>query len=171
MTHKTTRAPRTGWWRTTMTRRRGFLFATALLGATACGSDSGTGPGNRLAGTYILEEIGTVELPALIHQGPWLDRTNTRFYNKYIVSIYSGMVELDGGEFLIELDGSVNADGQTFNNTAEVEGTYEVKGSTISFMPASAPGAVVTARIEDGAIVLPLDLMGKGAQLDYVFRR
>jgi hypothetical protein len=81
------------------------------------------------------------------------------------------MVELDDGEFLIELDGSVNADGQTFNNTAEVEGTYEVKGSTISFMPASAPGAVVTARIEDGAIVLPLDLMGKGAQLDYVFRR
>lgn len=159
--------------RAAFTQTAGIL-AFALLGA-ACGGgggDSGTEPSNGPAGTYALRQVDDASLPAVIHQGPWLDRVNVRFYNKLIMQVVDGSIELyDDGTYSMTFDMEYNADGKPGTTSVDREGDYEVQGADIAFRWGSNPPGTFAGRLQGGVITIPLDFMGKGVSNAYAFRR
>lgn len=144
------------------------LLAAALMGGSAC-SDASTAPRNHVTGTYNLNRIDDGPLPAEIHHGPWFDPVATHFYNQYIVRIISGRIELDEDQsFAVALDVLVIGDGTVGTRHLEISGTWAAQGATVLL---TAEGSTVEADLRGGTIDLPMDLMGKGAMLDYTFRR
>ena len=92
------------------------LASVAMIGATACGDDNGTGPAN-VEGTYSLTTAGGATLPAT-------------FSNVLItLEVRSGSLVLEDGLFeasvLVEIDDSPE--------TLTTDGTYDRNGSRIEF--------------------------------------
>lgn len=153
-------------------RRAALLLAATALLAGGCGGDKGTGPGSNPAGTYVLHDIDAQALPVTIHQGPWLDPGSVTFYNKYILQITGGVIELGSDDrFTLTLDGAVNADGVQFAPSTMVTGDYEIDGGEVWFMPDGYGGNGWSASIGNGTVSFDMDLMSKGASLEYSFRR
>jgi hypothetical protein len=151
-------------------RRAAGLLSLALLGA--CPKDSGTDPSNGPAGSYELRQVDDGALPFTIHKGPWLDRVHTRFYNKFVMDVVEGDIELDeGGNYTLDLFFDYVADGTPGNTGVHHKGSYEIDGADITFRWGSNPPGTYLGRIQNGVITIPFDFMGKGVSIGYAFRR
>ena len=171
MKHIQTAAKRS-WSRAVITRTAGLL-AVALL--TACpgggGGDSGVEPSGP-EGTYELRQVDAKSLPARIHQGPWLDRVNTRFYNTLIMDVVGGSIVMDGDAgYTLDFDLKYNADGTPGVTSVHRTGDYRIDGEDITFRYGSNPPGTFLGTIQNGVITIPLDFMGKGVDNAFAFRR
>lgn len=150
-----------------------LTLAAALLAAPGCSSDKGTGPAEKLpAGTYSLHQIDDDAPPVTIHQGPWLDPVNVTFYNKFIVKITGGEVELDdNGQFLMNFTADINGDGQQWSAVLDIAGAYAIEDDEVWFYPEDADLNPVSSPLQNGAITLGIDFMGKGVANYYHFAK
>ena len=98
-----------------------FISAT-LVGTTACGDDNGSGPSS-VNGIYTLETVDGENVPTTIANAN---------EGAVLINLLSGEAQLTDGEFTgewtVEYEGTPNP-----NDTFQVEGTYEVNGTTATF--------------------------------------
>jgi len=152
-------------------RNVALLVATLVSVAACSGSDSSTGPSSGPAGSYQLRQIDQENLPVEIHGGPWFDPADGIFYERYLVSVDEGAVELcDCGRFSIWFNASIDGDGTLMTKHVEIDGDWEAHGSVIVLQADGAPGTA-TLTVHGRTIDLQIDLMGKGVNLDYTFRK
>jgi len=109
---------------------RRFFILSALILASACGSDSGTGPApvSSVAGTWKLTSVDGKPLPFVYDPGnPSLENPKLELIAKqYVITTagtYTSSYTLRG----TEADGTVTT---TTNNDA---GTYTLSGNTVQF--------------------------------------
>ncbi len=116
------------------------LFAFAVFGAAACGSDSTTSPygvdTTTLVGVYTLNTVDGVALPA-----PAKDPTGT-----VLGKITAGSVTLTSAKTWTYSINYTLTDGTT--GTSPQAGTYAVSGSTVTFT--TSGGDKVTATFSGG---------------------
>ena len=159
--------------RAVITRTAAMVAAVALL--TACpksGDKSVTEPNNGPEGSYELRQVDAKGLPARIHQGPWLDRVNTRFYNKLIMDVVGGaMVMEEDGSYSLDFQFEYNADGQPGTTTWNRHGSYTIDGEDVTFRWGSNPPGTFLGTIRNGVVTIPYDFMSKGVNNDFAFRR
>lgn len=158
-------------WRNATLWVSSFLLGAFVAAAAGCGGGgSSTGPGGNVAGTYVLQNVDLESLPAVIHNGPWLDPINVVFYNLYHLEVTGGSIALDEDDrFAFTLEGFVDADGNYFPRGSTLEGYYEVDGDELWLTPDGAPA--IFATIEGRTITLTADIMRKGTANDFAFRR
>jgi hypothetical protein len=149
-----------------------FLVAVCLLAAAGCGGDNSTGPSGRITGSYVLRDVDDEGLPVTIHQGPWLDPVNVTFYNKYILQVTGGVIELhDDDRFTMTISADANADGLQWSPTLVLGGSYEVDDGEVWFWVDGYDVPAGSAAISRGIITLTIDLMSKGVSNDLHFRK
>jgi hypothetical protein len=148
-----------------------LLLAGIFTAVAGCGgSDSPTEPQNGPYGEYALRQVDGAAPPVQVHNGPWLDPVETRFYNNLNLRVTGGEVHLhDDGTFYISLDLSGVGDGEKVTTTSEIEAFYKlIEGELILI----ANGQKVSiGTVEDGEVMIGLDLMGKGVVNQLTFRR
>ena len=146
------------------------MLSAVLVGATACGSDSGTGPAKGPEGVYPLQQVDGSAPPVEIHHGPYFDAPTHHFYNQLVMQVTSGTIELDdNANFSMEFEMEYVGDGEPGTTSLELEGSYTVNGSDIVFLPNI--GGSLPGRLQGKAITLSIDFMQKDSPLDYTFRR
>ena len=161
-------------WRLARTRLTGMLLAALSLGAGGCGvgGTEPTGPGNHHEGLYELSKIDLNPPPVVIHHGPWYDEYSGTFFNLYVVEVLGGEIELEVGErFRLTLSSTVNGDGEMKAAAFTITGNYEIDGDEIWMTADDENLGTTVAQLEDGAIVMRMDPMGKGRPLSFVFER
>lgn len=154
-----------------MKRMVALLFAATLSGIAGCGGgDSATGPSKGPYGEYALREVDGAALPVQVHNGPFLDRVRTRFYNRLTLRVTGGEVHLhDDGNFYMSLNLSGDGDGEKVNTTSEFEAFYKAVNGELTVM---LDGKMVRiGTVEDGTVTVGLDLMNKGVFNQYTFER
>lgn len=152
--------------------RIGVFLMAGLLVTAGCGGDKSTGPDGGITGRYTLRDVDGEGLPVTIHQGPWLDPVNVTFYNKYVMQVTGGTIELgDDDRFTMTISAQANADGLQWSPSLILIGDYDVANGEIRFWPDGYDIAAGSARISRGTITLTIDLMTKGVSNDLHFRR
>jgi hypothetical protein len=157
---------------TTALRRTMTVCAVAALAASqACGSDSTTTPRNNdPRGTYTLRTIDGKTLPQVISRSPYFDPVATHFYNVLEVTVTDGGMELDElGDFDIWMEVSLVGDGVPLGQKrADLVGTYEIQSGQVVVTLNGQQGVLP---IQNGQITTTADVLGKGANNTYVFRK
>jgi len=164
-------AAKRSWSRAVITRTAGIIAVALLTACPKSGGDSVTEPDDGPEGTYELRQVDAKTLPARIHQGPWLDRVNTRFYNTLIMDVVGGTMVMDEDGYTLDFDFKYNADGQPGTTTFHRQGDYRIDGEDITFRWGSNPPGTFLGTIRNGVITIPFDFMGKGADNAFAFRR
>jgi hypothetical protein len=171
MTYPRTAAP--GHARPPSARRiAALLFAVALAGATGCGggADSPTAPPEGDFDEYALHQVDGAAPPVQVHNGPFLDRTTTRFYNNLNLRVTGGEVHLhDDGAFYVGLDLSGVGDGEQVRTTSEFEADYKLIDGELILIAEGQKVSIGT--VQDGVVTIGFDLMGKGVINQFTFRR
>jgi len=147
-----------------------LVAAAAMLGATACGSDSATGPRDEvIAGYYQLQTVDDAQLPAQIHHGPWLDPDDVTFYNLFDARVSNGAIELseDDDTFWLGIEIDYIGDRMPGLKTYQFFGTYSIENNVIFFHFEN--GKTGTAVIEDGTIDFQIDVLGIQRYREYRF--
>jgi len=165
MTNTSTRSSRHRW-RAVRSRAARLVAATAILGVAACGaSDSSTGPGNAdPTGLYSLRQVGRDAIPAEVFRG-----TLGGIPGVVVAATGGELVLQDDDRFHLALDFEFRANGKALPRTQSVEGEYEIDGGELTLVPDGGVGGAV-ATLRNGAIALPLDLVGDGTMKQYNFR-
>ena len=164
--HTNTPAAARSRWRAITSRLSLLALAGVLVGPAACGSDGATGPRQQddtPAGLYRLWGVDAERLPVEIHRGPWLDPETVHFYNRYVVEVTDGVIELDeeDSSFWMELDYDTNGDGVQGHRNLYVEGTYSIVDGLLMML--STEGNLGFAEIQsNGKIYFDLDILGIG---------
>lgn len=147
------------------------VAATAVLVA-ACGSDS-TAPHSNNSdprGTYTLRTVDGKGVPYQISRSPYFDADAGHFYNEYDVVVTDGGIELDELGFIdIWLNLKITGDGVPMTGGRETKGLYELDGSTVMISFDGVNWGPLP--IQNGQITIPADILGKGADNNYVFKR
>ncbi|MGH7694657.1 MAG: hypothetical protein ACRENH_06735 [Gemmatimonadaceae bacterium] len=150
------------------------LVAGALLSAACPGSSdskSSTEPEGP-SGVYLLKQVDAAAPPVTIHEGPWFDRVNTRFYNQLIMQVVDGTVELEeDGAYTLDFDLKYFADGTPGTTSVHREGDYQIHGEDIAFRYGSNPPGTFLGRLQGNVLTIPIDFMGKGVSNAYAFKR
>jgi len=147
-----------------------MALVAALAGATACGSDSGTGPAKGPEGLYPLQQVDGSAPPVEIHHGPYFDAPTHHFYNQLVMQVTGGTIELDdNANFSMEFEMEYVGDGEPGTTSLQLEGSYTVNGSDILFMPNI--GGTLSGTLQGKAITLSIDFLQEDNPLDYTFRR
>jgi hypothetical protein len=170
MTRTTLAAPRLG--RLLHITRTGRLFAaSALIGAAACGGDSGTAPSKAVAGVYSLEKVARVSVPVQVYEGPFYHVEDQRSYEDFVVIMTSGLLQLtQEGSYQTTLNYTAYKDGVEEVGSLRAWGTYTVANDEI-FLKRDNGIDFGTGKLEGGAVVLSLDVIGKGVLKPYTFER
>ena len=121
-------------------------------------------------GRYSLRQVDQKAVPVDIQNGPWLDITTGHRYNLLIISVVGGEAVLDTGRFSLRFDLMVNSDGLLGSPTLRLEGDYEIVGNQIVFDP-DGTTTLPAGSVQKGAISMGVDLMAKGANNTYTFRK
>jgi hypothetical protein len=144
-----------------------FVAAAALVSTVACGGDSSTGPQTPTnpVGFYDLAAVDRAAVPAEVYRGPYTDQGIR--YNVTIQVTRGGIVLDETGAFLLAVTADVATDTRANSVTMSVVGAWEVHGGEIDLRN---PNGTVTGSIKNGAIILPLDVVGNGTNKKYTFR-
>jgi hypothetical protein len=155
----------------TLLRPPAVAVTAMLIALAGCGgSDTSTGPAADPAGIYTLGGVEYDELPATIHQNPWSDPMTGHFYDKLIVQVTGGVVELaPNGHFSVTLQIFKSGDGVKENLEDVHEGTWTVKGTVVSIRLDN--GEAGEASLQEGVFGLSLDYLRKGAFQTYLFEK
>jgi len=148
--------------------------AVVLVAAQACGSDSPTSThtnGNSdPRGTYTLRTVDGKGVPYQISRSPYRDPDSGHFYNEFDVVVTDGGVELDELGFIdIWLNFSITGDGVPMTGGRELKGLYDTDGSQVMVTFDGVNWGPLP--IQNGQISIPADVLGKGVDNTYVFRR
>jgi hypothetical protein len=157
--------------RSRITRSTRLLVAAAVIGATACGGDSGTTPSKPLAGVYSLEKVARLAVPVEVYEGPFYHAADQRSYDDFIVIVIGGFLELTAeGGYRTTLNYRAIKDGEEEIGSLRAWGVYTVADDEIFFQRDNGTdfGA---GKVESGAVVLSLDVVGKGVPKPYTFVR
>ena len=160
---------------TSVIKRAMTLGAAAfLVAAQACGSDSPTSPSSSKnsdpRGTYTLRTVDGKGLPHQISRSPYYDPGSGHFYNEFDVVVTDGGIELDELGFIdIWLNLSITGDGVPMTAGREIKGLYNIDGSQVTVTFDGVNWGPLP--IQNGQISIPTDLLGKGVDNTYVFRR
>jgi hypothetical protein len=155
--------------------RRGMVLGAvaALAVAQACGSDSSTTPHSNNSdprGTYTLRTVDSKGLPYQISRSPYYDADAGHFYNEYDVVVTDGGLELDELGFIdIWVNLSITGDGVPMKDGRETKGLYELDGSTVMITFDGVNWGPLP--MKNGQITFPADILGKGVDNNYVFKR
>ena len=126
-----------------------FLTTLALAAAVSLGgcSDDGTGPENRVEGTYALETINGDELPVtLLETG------------EFKIEVLAGSVRLmDDNEFTASLSFRETSDGEVDTYTQTDTGTWSRSGNTITFSYEDAELDDDVATYSNGKLTLEVE--------------
>jgi len=150
--------------------------AVVLLATQACGADSTTSPSNNNKssdprGTYTLKTVDGKNLPYQISRSPYRDPQTGHFYNELDAVVTDGGIELDELGFIdIWINLALTGDGVPMQGGREIKGLYDTDASgqvIVTFDGVNwAPFP-----IQNGQITIPADLLNKGVDNKYVFRR
>jgi hypothetical protein len=148
-------------------RLAAFVAATTLVTTVACGGDSSTGPQapTNPVGLYDLSTVDRSAVPTEVYRGPYTDQGIR--YNVTIQVTRGGIVLDETGAFLLAVTADVATDTRANSVTMSVVGAWEVHGSEIDLRN---PNGTVTGSIKNGAITIPLDVVGNGTNKKYTFR-
>ena len=148
-----------------------LLFAGMLTGAVGCGGgDSPTEPRNGPYGEYALRQVDGAAPPVQVHNGPWLDPVETRFYNNLKLRVTGGEVHLhDDGTFYLALEMSGVGDGEQVANTIEYEAAFKLIDGELILIAEGQRVPIGT--VEDDEVTFGFDPMGKGVFNQLTFRR
>jgi hypothetical protein len=153
-------------------KRAMTLGAVAVLAVACSDSSSSTAPHNDDGdprGTYALRTVDGKALPREISRSPYFDADDYHFYNVFQVTVTKGEVALDElGNFTVSMDLAIVGDGVPMTKHLEVDGTYEIQGTQVVVTIDGASGVLP---IVNGEMDVPIDLLGKGTQNVYAFRR
>jgi hypothetical protein len=184
MTRQTARLPRLG---SIDTLRRSLLLFLATMMATlvtGCpaptdatrpaegggGQNNGSHGGNRPNGIYTLHTIDGADIPVYVHQGPWFDAPNHHFYNRLVIQVTRGIVNLSGdGFFQLSLSVALDKDGVKENAEANLQGRWKLEGETVTITLDG--GQTGTATLRNGTFTIAIDYLGKGKDNMYTFTR
>ena len=156
--------------------RRGVAVGAlaVLAAAQACGSDSTTSPSSPKnsdpKGTYTLRTVDGKGLPYQISRSPYYDAATGHFYNEYDVVVTDGGLELDELGFIdIWVNLSITGDGVPMKDGRETKGLYELDGSTVLITFDGVNWGPLP--LQNGQVTFPADILGKGVDNNYVFKR
>ncbi len=120
-----------------------LALGASLAFASACGSDSPTGPKN-VPGTYVLRTVGDSPLPFTVPEG-----------RDHVIVINSVTATLnDNNTYAVAGTGTEDGNASTVINDA---GTYSQSGSTLHFTSTTLGGAtyIATAKTDTFTVTLP----------------
>ena len=149
-------------------RRLAAFIAAAALGSTvACGGDSSTGPQTPTnpVGAYDLATVDRAAVPTEVYRGPYTDQGIR--YNVRIQVTGGGIVLDEVGAFLMAVRADVATDTRANSVTMSAVGAWQVDGNQITL---TNPNGTVVGSIKNGAITVPLDVVGNGTNKKYTFR-
>ena len=150
-------------------RRRLAAFAAAatLVSTVACGGDASTAPQTPTnpVGFYDLATVDRAAVPTEVYRGPYTDQGIR--YNVTIQVTGGGIVLDEVGAFLLVVRADVATDTRANSVVMSVVGGWAVRGSEITL---TNPNGTVVGSIKNGAITLPLDVVGNGTNRKYTFR-
>lgn len=159
---------------TTIAWMRTAVFAAALLGISACGSDAPTSPGNggKVTGTWVLESIDDEEPPVAVHRGAYLDPATGIFFNNYIFRVTGGYVEIrDNETFYMSLQVRIEADGQTAAGNVELEGEWDLVDDEVVLRVQIPVVGTMSLEREDGMLHTDIDFLGTGEEAHLHFKK
>ena len=144
------------------------LAAGALIGAVACGGDSGTGPANKTTvGLYGLIHVDNKTIPTEIFRGPYYDPDLDYSY-MLVLRVTGGEVILqEDGSFHLAVDRTWSAEGEQGEGALTVDGTYRIEGDKIYI---ETDGGGGSGSFKNGEIGLSLDVGETGTMKRYTFR-
>ena len=120
-----------------------LALGASLAFASACGSDSPTGP-KHVPGTYVLRTVGDSPLPFTVPEG-----------RDHVIVINSVTATLnDNNTYAVAGTGTEDGNASTVINDA---GTYSQSGSTLHFTSTTLGGAtyIATAKTDTFTVTLP----------------
>ena len=150
------------------------MFATALLGASACGSDGPTSPNSngKVVGTWVLETVDDEELPVAVHRGAYLDPATGFFFNNYVVRVMSGYMEIRENEtFFLTLQLKIDADGQVAEGPFEFEGEWDLVEDEVVLRVQFPIFATQVLERKDGLLHTDIDFLGTGEEAHLHFSK
>ena len=153
---------------------RTAVFAVALLGISACGSDGPTSPnsGGKVVGTWVLESVDDEEPPVAVHRGAYLDPATGIFFNNYVLRVTSGYIEIRENEtFYMSVLIRIEADGQTAEGNIELEGEWDLVDDEIVLRVQFPVVGTMTMEREDGMLHTDIDFLGTGEEAHLHFSR
>jgi len=170
MIHTTPAVPRVGR-PATITRTLRLLATASLIGTTACGGDSSTTPSKPLAGVYSLERVARAAVPVQVYAGPFYHAEDQRSYDEFVVVMTGGFLELTAeGSYRTTLNYRAYKDGVEEIGSLRAWGVYTVANDEIFFRRDNGAD-VGTGKVDDGAVILSMDVVGKGTPKPYTFAR
>jgi len=142
---------------------------TVLLATTACkGGDSGTAPQNQdPSGVYGLVQIDNKAIPFEIFNGPYYDEGYGGTYPLSITVVGGTAILTAGGHFHVTINRAWSSEGDTGTSKSEIDGTYEIQGTTIAIDTDMGSGK---GTYKNRDITLTLDVGETGTMRKYVFR-
>jgi len=145
-----------------------ILATTILLGAVACGGDSGTSPSNASpVGLYGLVQVDSKSIPAEIFRGDYYD-PNLRYSYPLVLNVTGGEISLqENGDFHLAVDRTWASGGRQGNGSLTVDGAYSIKDGKIFIDTADGSG---DGAYKNGVISISLDVGETGTMKRYVFR-
>jgi hypothetical protein len=151
-----------------------FGAAALLLATQACGSDSTTSPKSNNSdprGTYTLKTVDGKNLPYQISRSPYYDPQTGHFYNELDAVVTDGGVKLDELGFIdFWVNLALTGDGVPMQGGREIKGLYDTDASGKVIVSFDAVNWVPLP-IQNGQITIPADLLNKGIDNNYVFRK
>ena len=148
-----------------------LVAAATVIGATACGGDSSTTPSKPLAGVYSLERVARAAVPVQVYEGPFYHAEDQRSYDEFVVIMTGGFLELSAeGSYRTTLNYRVYKDGVEEIGSLRAWGVYTVANDEIFFQRDNGVD-FGTGKVDDGAVILSMDVVGKNAPKPYTFVR
>jgi len=148
--------------------------AAILVAAQACGTDSSTSPKSNNSdprGTYTLKTVDSKGVPYQISRSPYHDPQTGHFYNELDATVTDGGIELDELGFIdIWINLKLVGDGVPMQGGREIKGLYDTDGTGKVIVTFDAVNWVPLP-IQNGQITIPMDLLNKGVDNNYVFRK